>query len=111
VVPPLSPASLRQRGFNQAVEIARVLSSRLGPRLAREAFAKVRDTGVQHALNARARRANLRGAFECRLRFQGEAIAIVDDVVTTGATAEVLAAVLKGVGAGKVSVWSVARTP
>ena len=111
VVPPLGSASLRQRGFNQAVEIARIVASRLGPRLSREGLIKVRDTGAQHALDARARRANLRGAFACRLRLAGESVAIVDDVVTTGATADVLAAELKKAGAGKVSVWSVARTP
>lgn len=111
VVPPLSARSLRERGFNQSVEIARVLSRRHGPRLARAAILKVRDTGAQHSLDARARRANLRGAFACRQRFAGESIAIVDDVVTTGATADVLAGVLKAAGAGSVSVWAVARTP
>ncbi|MEO7743430.1 MAG: ComF family protein [Usitatibacter sp.] len=111
VVPPLSSAGLRKRGFNQAIEIARILSARLGPRLARGALAKVRDTGPQHALDARARRANLRGAFTCRVRLAGESVAIVDDVVTTGATAEVLADVLARAGAGRVSVWAVARTP
>ena len=111
VVPPLAPRGLRERGFNQAVEIAAVLSSRLGPPLARAAIDKVRDTGAQHALDARARRANLRGAFACRLRLAGACVAIVDDVVTTGATADVLAAVLKDAGASRVSVWAVARTP
>lgn len=111
VVPPLSRASLVERGFNQAAEIARVLSTRLGPRLALDAVAKVRDTGAQHVLGARERRANLHGAFACRLRLEGESIAIVDDVVTTGATADVLAGVLKAAGAGTVTVWSVARTP
>lgn len=111
VVPPLSPRGLRERGFNQAVEVARVLSSRLGPRLVPEAIAKVRDTGPQHVLDARARRANLRGAFESRLRLEGESVAIVDDVLTTGATADVLAGVLARAGAGRVSVWVVARTP
>ena len=111
VVPPLSSTSLARRGFNQAVEIARILSSRLGPRLVREGLVKTRDTGAQHALDARARRANLRGAFSCRMRLAGESVAIVDDVVTTGATADVLAAVLKRAGAGRVSVWAVARTP
>ena len=111
VVPPLSQGSLARRGFNQAVEIARILSSRLGPRLVRDALIKVRDTGAQHALDARARRANLRGAFSCPMRLAGESVAIVDDVVTTGATADVLAAVLTRAGAGRVSVWAVARTP
>ena len=111
VVPPMSGASLRERGFNQALEVARVLSSRLGPRLLHDAISKVRDTGPQHALDARARRANLRGAFACRRRFEGESVAIVDDVVTTGATAEVLAGELVRAGAGSVFVWSVARTP
>ena len=111
VIPPLSTRSLRSRGFNQAVELARVLASRDGPRLDRDAILKVRDTGAQHALDARARRANLRGAFACRRRFAGESVVIVDDVVTTGATADVLAGVLKAAGAASVRVWAVARTP
>lgn len=111
VVPPMSAAGLRERGFNQAIEVAQVLSSRLGPPLLRDAISKVRDTGPQHVLDARARRANLRGAFACRLRLDGESVAIVDDVVTTGATADVLAGELARAGAGSVVVWSVARTP
>lgn len=111
VVPPLASRSLRSRGFNQAVELARALASRNGPRLARDAILKVRETGAQHSLDARARRANLRGAFACPRRFAGESIVIVDDVVTTGATADVLAGVLKAAGAGNVRVWAVARTP
>jgi ComF family protein len=111
VVPPLSAHGLRERGFNQAVEIAKVLSSRLGRRLAPTAITKVRETPTQHLLDARGRRANLRGAFACGVRLAGEAVAIVDDVVTTGATADVLAGVLKDAGAGRVVVWSVARTP
>ena len=111
VAPPLSTAGLRRRGFNQAIEIAKVLSSRLGPRLVPAAIAKVRETGAQHALDARARRANLRGAFACRLRLAGEAVAIVDDVVTTGATADAMACVLRQAGAGSLVVWAVARTP
>ena len=111
VVPPMSGASLRARGFNQALEVARVLSSRLGPRLLRDAISKVRETGPQHALDARARRANLRGAYACRRRFDGESVAIVDDVVTTGATADVLAGELGRAGAASVIVWALARTP
>jgi predicted amidophosphoribosyltransferase len=72
---------------------------------------KVRDTAPQPALSARERRANLRGAFACRRCFAGEHVAIVDDVLTTGATADALAHVLRQAGAGRISAWSVALAP
>jgi predicted amidophosphoribosyltransferase len=71
----------------------------------------MRETDSQHELDRRRRLANLRGAFACARRFHGEHVAIVDDVVTTGATSETLARVLKETGAARVSVWAVARTP
>jgi len=111
VAPPLSAARLRERGFNQAIEIARTVGKRLGLRCAIAALEKVRDTAPQPGLTRRERRRNLRHAFRCRVRFSGEHVAIVDDVMTTGATADAIATILKAAGAGRVSVWAVARTP
>lgn len=111
VAPPLSPRRMRQRGFNQALELAKVVGRVLGVPCERRAIVRVRETEPQHELDRRQRLANLRGAFACARRFDGEHVAIVDDVVTTGATAETLAHALKQAGAARVSVWAVARTP
>ena len=73
--------------------------------------AKVRDTPPQPGLGRRQRLANLRAAFRCELRLSGGHVAIVDDVMTTGATAHALSKLLKANGASRVSVWAIARTP
>ena len=109
VAPPLSPARLRIRGFNQALEIAKIVAREVGAPVDIAGLTRIRDTLPQTGLGARARRRNLRGAFACRLRLAGEHVAVVDDVLTTGATADGMARVLKDAGAGRVSVWAVAR--
>lgn len=111
VAPPLGRARLRTRGFNQAVVIAGHVGKRLRVPHAHAAFAKVRETSPQPELGRRQRLANLRDAFRCELQLSGEHVAIVDDVMTTGATAHTLAKLLKERGASRVSVWAVARTP
>jgi len=111
VAPPLTAARLSGRGFNQALEIAKVVGRELGVRTALGGLAKTRETRPQPGLGPRARRANLRGAFRCDLALAGRHVAIVDDVITTGATADALARALKAAGAARVSAWCVARTP
>ena len=111
VVPPLTAASLRARGFNQALEVAKVVGRACGARVEVAGLAKVRETPPQPALGGRARRDNLRGALRCDLALGGEHVAIVDDVITTGATADAVARALRAAGAGRVSAWAIARTP
>jgi ComF family protein len=111
VAPPLTDSRLRERGFNQAVVIARHLGKQLQVRHSHAAFAKIRDTSPQPGLGRRQRLANLREAFRTELRLSGEHVAIVDDVMTTGATAHALSKLLKANGASRVSVWAIARTP
>ncbi len=111
VAPPLTGARLRERGFNQALEIAKVVGRRLGVRCDLSGLVKVRETSPQPGLGRARRRANLRRAFRCDLALEGRNVALVDDVMTTGATADALARVLKAAGAARVSVWAVARTP
>ena len=103
---PLSNARLRERGYNQAVEIAR----HLGGRLEIDACARERDAPPQAGLDREARRRNVRGAFRCQRSFAGERVAVVDDVMTTGATLDALAAALKDAGAASVTNWVVCRT-
>jgi ComF family protein len=111
VAPPLTGARLRERGFNQALEMAKVVGGRLGLRCDLTGLAKVRDTSPQPGLGRARRHANLRRAFRCDLALDGRHVALVDDVMTTGATADALARVLKDAGAARVSVWAAARTP
>jgi len=111
VVPPLGAARLRERGFNQALEIARTVGRSLGVPVDARAVARRRDTPPQARLDRRARAANLRGAFACGTALRDRRVAIVDDVLTTGATADAIARVVKAAGAERVSVWAVARAP
>jgi ComF family protein len=110
VAPPLTAARLRQRGFNQALEIAKRVSRRVGARCDRSGLVKARETAPQPGLGRAARRANLRDAFRCDLDLAGLHVAIVDDVMTTGATMDAMATSLRKSGAARVSAWSVART-
>ena len=111
VVPPLAAARLRGRGFNQALEIARTVGRRLRVPVDPRAIGRRRDTPPQARLDRRARAANLRGAFACGADVRGRHVVIVDDVLTTGATADAIARVLKAAGAERVSAWAVARAP
>ncbi len=111
VVPmPLSAARLRERGFNQAQEIARHVAQRTGIELLPRACRKVRDTAPQAALPWKARAKNVRNAFVCDADFSGRHVAVVDDVMTTGATLNELARNLKHAGAVSVTGLIVART-
>ena len=107
---PLSAQRLRERGFNQSHEIARSLARRLNIPIAASACRRIRDTPPQAALPLTERRANIRGAFECSSSLDGARIAVVDDVLTSGATLNELARVLLRAGAAEVTGWVVART-
>lgn len=108
---PLHPTRLAQRGYNQAVEIARPLARHLGCRLELMSLVRDVDTPPQVGLPWKARAANVRGAFRCIRDLRGLRVAVVDDVLTTGATLHEVARCLKGRGAAWVENWVVARTP
>lgn len=107
---PLSVARLSERGFNQAVEIARPLARALKLPLVVDGCSRCRDTAPQASLPWKARRDNVRHAFECALDLTGRAVIVVDDVMTTGATADEFARTLKAHGAARVILWVAART-
>jgi ComF family protein len=112
VIPvPLHDLRLRERGYNQSMEIARAVASFYRLPLAADACMRVRNTTAQLGLTLSERRENMRGAFSCRQAFDGKSVAVVDDVMTTGATLDEVAATLKKFGASRVVNWVVARTP
>jgi ComF family protein len=109
---PLHTTRLRERGYNQALELARPLSRALGIPLAHDLLQRVRATRAQTGLDAKARRRNLRGAFVCAADAALPAhVVIVDDVMTTGSTVEECARVLRRAGVARVDVWALARAP
>lgn len=107
VIPvPLSAARLRGRGYNQALEIARHLPGKLDF----SCCVRERDATPQTELPWAERRRNVRGAFACRRSLEGARVAVVDDVMTTGATLDEMARTLKRAGAARVVNWVLART-
>ena len=112
---PLSDQRLRERGYNQAWELARRLARRLGVPARADVLQRGRDTPHQIGMTRAERERNLSDAFwvepRWRHRLQGAHVALVDDVLTTGATAHAAALALTRAGAGRVDAWVVARTP
>ncbi|MAT64528.1 MAG: amidophosphoribosyltransferase [Gammaproteobacteria bacterium] len=106
---PLHPRRQWRRGFNQSLEIARFAGSALGVPIDTRRCRRVRRTAAQAELSAAARRDNMRGAFTVTGDWTGQHVAIIDDVMTTGATAGELARALKARGAAEVQVWVCAR--
>lgn len=107
---PLHPARLRERGYNQALELARPLARRLQLPLMPRLALRSKATAAQSRLEQGERRRNIRGAFTLPGRVPGH-IAILDDVVTTGSTVGELARALRRAGAQRVVVWACARVP
>lgn len=107
---PLAPQRLRERGFNQALEIARGVSRATGIALATSACRRVRESAPQATLPWKDRAKNIRGAFVCDMDLTGQRVAVIDDVLTTGATLNELARNLRKAGAIEIRGWMVART-
>lgn len=110
VAMPLSEQRLRERGFNQALELARLIGKQLDTAVDARLCIKSRDTPPQTRLPWKARRNNIRGAFVVLDSLEGCHVAVVDDVLTTGATLSELARNLKRAGAASVTGYVVART-
>ncbi|MGI8560905.1 MAG: ComF family protein [Luteimonas sp.] len=109
---PLHRSRLRARGYDQALELARPLGRALGLPVLDDALLRHRATAQQSRLDARQRQRNLRGAFVLSQRPALPAhVALVDDVMTTGATLHAAAAVLRRAGVVRVEAWVAARAP
>src|SRR3984893_15415094 len=107
---PLAVKRQRERGYNQALAIARVIGARTGSALLPRGLSRIRATPPQAALPWVERAKNVRGAFACELDLSGLSVALVDDVMTTGASLAEAARILKVSGAARVENWVVART-
>ena len=110
---PMHPKRQAQRGYNQAFELTRDLAGALHLPCRADLLLRARQTAAQEGLDAAARRRNLRGAFTCPhpAQLEGLHLALIDDVMTTGATLDEASRTLLAAGAASVQVWCVARTP
>jgi len=110
VAVPLHRRRLLERGYNQALEIARAVAGEVRLPLLIAGIARSVPTRPQSELDIHERRAGVANAFSVSRRLHGRRLAIVDDVITTGATVNALAAALRDAGAAEVRAWAVART-
>lgn len=111
IVPmPLHPIRLRERGFNQAMEISRRIAKQTGIALLPDGCNRIKHTVPQTGLPWKERQKNIHRAFSCKINLSGKHVAIVDDVMTTGATLNELAKELRRQGAIEISNWVIART-
>ena len=110
IVPmPLHPTRLRERGFNQALELSRPLEKRLNIPVDRKILIRQRPTPPQAQLALKERAGNVKGAFACLAPLHGQTVLLIDDVLTTGNTADECARVLRRNGAAQVRVAVIAR--
>lgn len=109
VAVPLSRRALKARGFNQSLVLAGHLSAKSRIPLALDDLLKHLDTKPQVGLSAAQRRENVKGAFKARRRFDGLKILLIDDVMTTGASARECSLELRRAGASDIKVLTLAR--
>ena len=107
---PLSNARLKQRGFNQVLEILRPLMLSTNSIVLDNVCIRTKNTKSQTSISMKYRRRNLRSAFRITQPIAYEHVAIVDDVFTTGSTVQAMSEVLKGVGVQQIDIWCICRT-
>ncbi len=107
----LHPSRMRQRGFNQSIEISRVLAKKLAIPIEHSVIVRQRSTAAQTGLSAKQRQKNIRGAFSVAGELNHQHVLIIDDVMTTGATVNELATLLKKNNVERVGVLCIARAP
>jgi len=108
---PLHPKRLRERGFNQALEIAKPISKKLHIAIDKKSCYRIRHTSAQSGLSRSDRLKNLVNAFDLKKPLTSNHVALIDDVITTGQTLRELANLLRKNGVEKIDVWCCAKTP
>lgn len=106
---PLHNDRLRERGYNQALELARPIASVLKIKIEKHSSKRIKNTSAQTLLSAQERQHNVKNAFITKEIFSYKHIAVIDDVITTGNTVAEFCTVLQRAGAGKIDVWCCAR--
>lgn len=106
---PLHKNRYRERGFNQSIELSRILSKQLNVPLDINSCVRHRDTAHQIGLNALQRSENIKKAFLVSKTFKAKHVALVDDVMTTGSTVHEIAEALKMAGCHRVQIWVCAK--
>ncbi len=110
IVPmPLHSKRLQERGFNQALEISRYVARKMNITLSSHSCKRIKNTPPQIGLPWKARKKNVQNAFRCMADLSGKHVAVIDDVMTTGASLNALAQQLRKQGATKISNWIIAR--
>ena len=107
---PLHPRRLRDRGYNQSLELAKYLSQHLTIPVRHDVLLRIRDTPPQTSLPLSERKNNMKHAFQLNNTDIPTHIALIDDVLTTGHTANIAAKVLRQAGVNNIEVWTIART-
>jgi ComF family protein len=107
---PLHPVKLRERGFNQSLLLAAKIARDHDLKMFPDACRRMRDTPPQSTLPWNERKKNVRNTFCCDIELTGKSVALVDDVLTSGASMGALAAAVRQRGATEISAWVVART-
>jgi len=105
---PLHVSRLRDRGYNQALELARPIANRLNIPIDYQSCVRIRETAAQADLPAKLRRSNVKGAFQIH-KLDAEYVAIIDDVMTTGYTVAELSRQARNAGVKKIDIWTCAR--
>ncbi|HEY0268818.1 MAG TPA: ComF family protein [Methyloradius sp.] len=107
---PLHPLRLKERGFNQSLEIARIVGKTLNIKVDAQVCSRIKPSPPQASLPLKERVKNMQSAFACNTTLDGLNIALIDDVMTTGASLNSLSKTVKKAGASNVECWVVART-
>ena len=108
---PLHPKRIQERGFNQSVEIAKIIAKKFNLPILIDEIERIKHTPAQAQLSKKQRHENLKNAFVLIKPLKYSDIAIIDDVITTGVTVHQLSKVLQKSGIARITVWSLARTP
>jgi ComF family protein len=107
---PLHPKRVRERGFNQALELARPIAKALGLPLDTQSCQRLKHTAAQARMKVQDRAQNMRNVFAVTGDFSGRHVAVLDDVITTGHTLNEFTRMLQAAGAARVDIWCCART-